>query len=104
MLRGAVDGIVDLMPGHGLSVQERAVLDFERTWWASSADGTKAQAIRRRLSISSTRYYRLLDLLCDSRAALDYDPLVVRRLRRRRTERRRALFFGTQAPRRDGSR
>jgi hypothetical protein len=85
-----------------LSVQERAVLDFERTWWTVPTTTTKAEAIRHRLALSTSRYYELLESLCDSPAALAYDPLVVHRLRRRRVARRRAQFVGTTAPRRSG--
>lgn len=90
--------------GAVLNGRERAVLDFERCWLLEDAAETKAVAIRRRLRISATRYYELLDLLCDSAAALEYDPLVIRRLRRRRTERRRTQLFGGPAPKRSGHR
>ncbi|HUZ19008.1 MAG TPA: DUF3263 domain-containing protein [Acidimicrobiales bacterium] len=83
-----------------LSERERAVLDFEREWWVEPAGCTKAESIRRRLSISSASYYALLDRLADSAAAFGYDPLVVRRLQRRRAARRRALLVGEQPRRR----
>lgn len=63
------------------------ILEFERTWWHDP--GTKADAIRARLQISPSRYYRLLDRVIDSPEAIRQDPLLVKRLRRRRTERRR---------------
>ena len=70
-----------------LTERERAILDFERSWWLEP--GPKESAIQQRLQLSSTSYYRALGELTDSDDALAYDPLVVRRLRRVR-ERRRA--------------
>lgn len=99
LLRVRADGSIEAVDA-ALSGRERAVLDFERCWWLEADAGTKAEAIRDRLRISATRYYELLELLCDSAAALEYDPLVVRRLRRRRRERRQARFYGGPAPRR----
>ena len=78
-----------------LSELERAILDFERTWWTSP--GSKESLIRGDLGISPTRYYRQLALLVEHDAALAYDPLVVRRLRRLRDRRRRARYEGRPA-------
>jgi hypothetical protein len=78
-----------------LSPRERAILDFERTWW--SLPGPKEQAIRGELELSPTRYYQLLADLIESGEAMDYDPLVVRRLRRLRDRRRRARWEGRPA-------
>ena len=75
-----------------LTDRDRAILDFERTWW--SEVGPKEQAIRERLDLSATRYYQLLADLLEVPDALEYDPLVVRRLRRLRDRRRRARFEG----------
>ena len=75
-----------------LTDRDRAILDFERTWWSES--GPKEQAIRERLDLSATRYYQLLSDLLEEPEALAYDPLVVRRLRRLRDRRRRARFEG----------
>ncbi|GAC1531144.1 MAG: hypothetical protein NVS3B12_06690 [Acidimicrobiales bacterium] len=75
-----------------LSSRERAILDFERSWW--SQPGSKEQSIRHQLELSPTRYYQLLADLLDSPDALTYDPLVVRRLRRIRDRRRRARWEG----------
>ena len=75
-----------------------SILDFERTWW--QLDGSKESAIRERFALSTTRYYQLLNELLDSPEALAYDPLVVRRLRKLRTQRRAARFgaSATQPP------
>lgn len=78
-----------------LSDRDRAILDFERTWWTET--GSKEGAIRSRLGLSSTRYYQLLGGLLDTAEAESYDPLVVRRLRRVRNLRRRARFEGRSA-------
>lgn len=75
-----------------LSERDRAILDFERSWWTEP--GPKDAAVRHRLGVSTTTYYRLLNDLLGSPAALAYDPLVVRRLRRRRDHRRRARYEG----------
>jgi hypothetical protein len=78
-----------------LSDRDREILDFERTWWTLA--GPKEAAIRERFALSGTRYYQLLHALIDEPAALDYDPMVVKRLRRMRDRRRRARFEGRQA-------
>ena len=78
-----------------LTARERAILDFERSWWR--LPGPKGDAIRAHLGLSSTRYYRLLAELIDQPAAMLYDPLTVKRLRRYRDSRRRARFEGTSA-------
>lgn len=73
-----------------LSDLERRVLDFERTWWREP--GTKQDAIRRDLGVSSSAYYAMLGALVTRDDALAYDPLLIRRLRRRRSARRREAF------------
>ena len=78
-----------------LSERERAILDFERSWW--TVPGPKEAAIRERFDLSAARYYQVLGALLESPDALDYDPLVVRRLRRLRDRRRRARFEGRRA-------
>ena len=75
-----------------LGERERAILDLERDWWLEGE--RKDLVIRRRLHLSGSRYYRLLHELLDSPAALDYDPLVVRRLLRARRARRRDKVEG----------
>ena len=71
-----------------LSERDRAILEFERTWWIQS--GSKEQAIKSRLGFSATRYRQLLASLVDSAEAEAFDPLFIRRLRRRREQQRRA--------------
>lgn len=73
-----------------LGDRSRAILEFERAWWQQS--GSKELAIRERFGLSAARYYQLLNQLIDSPEALRYDPMLVRRLRRVRTDRRRQRF------------
>ena len=78
-----------------LSERDSAILDFERTWWMEP--GPKELAIRDRFDLSPARYYKLLGELLESPEAREYDPLVVRRLRRLRERRRRARYEGRTA-------
>jgi hypothetical protein len=79
----------------GLSPRDRAILDFERSWW--TRPGSKEAAIRTELGMSGTRYYEVLRGLAESAAAHDYDPLTVRRMRRDRLRRRRERIEGRRA-------
>ena len=83
-----------------LTERDRAILDFERTWW--SEPGPKEQAIRNKFDLSATRYYEILNELLERDDAMTYDPLVVRRLRRLRDRRRRARFEGRSVGDRPG--
>lgn len=74
----------------GLDQRSRDILDFERGWWQGT--GSKEHAIRERFGLSAARYYQLLNRLIDSPDALRYDPMLIRRLRRLRTARRRQRF------------
>ena len=71
-----------------LSERDRAILDFERQWWKYA--GAKETEIKARFDLSGTRYYQLLNQLLDEPAALEYAPMVVNRLRRRRVTAQRA--------------
>jgi hypothetical protein len=68
---------------------ERRMLDLEHEDWSKSPGG-KEQAIRDRLGLSAIRYYQLLNHLLGTEAALEYDPIVVKRLLRLRDRRHRA--------------
>jgi len=83
-----------------LTDRDRAILDFERSWWASA--GPKDTAIRERFELSGTRYYQLIAELIDDPDALEYDPLLIRRLRRVRDRRRRARVEGRPMSQLDG--
>lgn len=86
------------MPLTDLTPMEQSILDFERAWWQSP--GPKGDAIRAQLQISPSAYYRRLDTLIDHPAAMDLDPLLVRRLRRARADRRRRRHVGPTRRRR----
>jgi hypothetical protein len=65
---------------------EKAILDFEGTWWKYA--GAKEQEIRERFEISATRYYQILNALVDRPEARVYAPVTVKRLLRIRAARR----------------
>mgnify|MGYP001767595705 CR=1 FL=1 len=63
-----------------LRPKDRAVLDFERSWWLFP--GPKDRAIKEYLGMSATRYYQVLRRLLDDAEAEQYDQLTIRRLRK----------------------
>lgn len=69
-----------------LTERDRAMLALEAAW--PRHNGAKEQTIRAQLGMSPARYYQLLARLIDTEAALEHDPLLVRRLRRIRDTRR----------------
>lgn len=73
--------------GADLADREVRVLAFERQWW--KFEGSKEQAIRDEFGFSPTRYYQILNGLIDRPEALAHDPMLVKRLRRLRADRRR---------------
>ena len=75
-------------PTAGLSERDREIIAFERQWWKYA--GAKEQAIRELFDMSATRYYQVLNALIDSQAALEADPMLIKRLRRLRASRQRA--------------
>lgn len=74
--------------GRPLSEHERAVLAFEKQPWKYG--GLKEQAIRDRFEWSPTRYYQVLNALLDRPEAQEYEPVLVKRLRRLRDTKQRA--------------
>jgi hypothetical protein len=70
-----------------LSQRDIDVLDFERSWWKH--EGVKERAIKDRFDMSATRYYQVLNELLENPAALEYDPILVKRLQRLRLSRQR---------------
>ena len=70
-----------------LSQRDTDMLDFERSWWKHA--GVKEQAIKERFEMSATRYYQLLNDLLENPAAMEYDPILVKRLKRLRVYRQR---------------
>lgn len=77
----------DLTAADALDERDRDMLDFEREWWKYA--GAKEQAIKTRFDLSTTRYYELLNRLIDRDQAVEYDPMLVKRLRRLRAQRQR---------------
>jgi hypothetical protein len=75
-----------------LSEQETQILVFERDWWL--VGGAKEEAVRTKFALSATRYYQLLNKLIDQSAALEFDPVLVRRLQRLRQTRQQARSAG----------
>jgi hypothetical protein len=71
-----------------LTDRDRQIIAFERQWWKYA--GAKEQAIRELFDMSATRYYQVLNALIDSQAALEADPMLIKRLRRLRASRQRA--------------
>lgn len=71
-----------------LSERDAQILDFERQWWRYA--GAKDDAIKELFDLSATRYYQILNSLLDNPAALAYDPMLIKRLRRMRDQRHRA--------------
>jgi hypothetical protein len=83
-----------------LSERERAIIEFEGTWWMH--DDPRDILIRARFACSAEEYYQQLNQLLDHPGALSVDPLVVRRLRRNRERRRRARIDGPAGGTRTG--
>jgi hypothetical protein len=71
-----------------LSERDRQIIAFERQWWKYA--GAKEQAIRELFDMSATRYYQVLNALIDNPAALEADPMLIKRLNRLRATRQRA--------------
>lgn len=77
-----------------LSGTDLLILEFERAWW--QMPGPKGAAIRRELAMSPSSYYRRLGALIDDPDVAAADPLLVKRLRRARADRRRTRYIGPQ--------
>lgn len=71
----------------GLSERDRAILTLEAAW--PRHGGMKEETIRAQLGMSPARYYQLLGRLIDTDEALEFDPMLIRRLRRLRDVRGR---------------
>jgi hypothetical protein len=70
-----------------LSERDLQILQFERQWWKYA--GAKESAIKELFDMSATRYYQVLNALIDNPAALAADPMLIKRLRRLRSQRQR---------------
>jgi hypothetical protein len=97
LIRQDQDGRLNQM---GLSERDRAILEFEGSWW--TRPGSKEAGIRDQLGLSASRYRQILARLIDTAEAEIAAPLLVRRLRRERDRRRRARFEGRPAGGRKG--
>jgi len=82
-------------PSGPLTERELAIIQFEANWFTLDED--RHDAIRARFACSVEEYNLELNRVIDHPAALDADQLVVRRLRRHRERRRRALIDGAAA-------
>ena len=78
----------EITPSGELSDRDRQIIAFERQWWKYA--GAKEQAIRELFDMSATRYYQVLNALIDNPAALEVDPMLIKRLSRLRETRQRA--------------
>ncbi|MBU2695924.1 DUF3263 domain-containing protein [Pimelobacter sp. 30-1] len=85
--RSPQEGAASAAAPGSLSDRDRAILEFERQWWKYA--GAKESAVREQFDMSATRYYQVLNALIDRPEALAADPLLVRRLRRLRSQRQR---------------
>ena len=70
-----------------LTESDRAILEFEGSWWLYP--GPKDRAIREYLDMSATRYYQALRRLLQTPEAESVAPLTVRRLRKVREDAKR---------------
>lgn len=77
----------EVVHGDQLTGVETQILDFENTWWQSGS--SKECEIRERFGLSAASYYQKLGRLIERPAALAYQPLLVKRLRRLRDQRQR---------------
>ena len=76
-----------------LTPRELDMLAFERRQFAGS--GAKEEAIAEAFGLSAARYYQMLNVVIDSVAAIEHDPMLVKRLQRLRDSRTRARSAGT---------
>lgn len=76
---------VPISEAGSLTELELKILEFERHWWRYP--GSKEGAIRELFSISTPRYYQILNALLDQSGAEIAYPTLVRRLRRLRENR-----------------
>lgn len=82
-----------------LSDLEAGILDFEASWWA--AEQEKDAEIHERFGIAPPRYHQILNQLLDRREALEYQPLLVKRLirlRATRQQKRSARHLSVRIP------
>jgi hypothetical protein len=76
-----------------LSERHAAMLDFERSWWTN--EDPRDLVIRGRFQCSPDEYHAELTTVLDDPAAMDHDPMVVRRLKRLRLRARKLRHDGS---------
>jgi Protein of unknown function (DUF3263) len=79
-------------PG-ALTERDKAILDFEASWFV--IDGDRIDILRERFACSPEEYTLELNRVIDHPGAIEFSPLVVRRLQRNRQRRRRARLVGS---------
>jgi len=84
----ATQNLSDGFVNRELTDRDRAILEFERQWWKYA--GAKESAIKDLFDLTPPRYYQLLNDIIDRPAALEFDAMLVKRLRRLRDSRQRA--------------
>lgn len=62
--------------GSGLSAEDSALVEFERSHWGATPN--KESAVRERFGLSLARYYQRVYALCRTPEALEYDAVFVR--------------------------
>jgi superfamily I DNA/RNA helicase len=75
-------------PDGALSASDQLLLSVEAQWWTQPSP--KAEFVAEQLGLSLNAYEQRLRDLVNQQAALDYDPLLIRRLRRLAARPRRA--------------
>lgn len=75
-----------------LTDHDKQLLAFAGGWW--KYPGARDNAIRQQFGMTPTRYYQALNTLLDRPAAYEHDPMLIKRLRRLRDQRR----AGTRSP------
>jgi len=80
--------MIMIMETTELTDREKAILVFERQWWQYA--GAKEQKIREEFDVTTTRFYQEVNRIIDLPAALEFDPLGVKRLQRMRRDRQRS--------------
>lgn len=79
-----------------LTLRHREMLAFEAQWWRHGVD--RETAIRQLFGLSYPRYRQILNVIIEWPAAVQHDPLVVRRLRRDRIAIRAARANSSAGP------
>jgi len=61
-----------------LGSEDKAILDFEQTWW--TLPGPKDMLIEFTLGLPASAYYEMLRSLVERPEAMNHDPLTVKRV------------------------